>query len=259
MGDRKLACLVLAAGMSRRMGSVNKLLLNFDGQSMIRAVIKQVIASGVDEVFVVIGHEHQLISHELADLRVNIIVNPSFSKGIGTSLSLGISKIESLGFQACMLCLGDLPALKKSHFDMMINAYHRNENALCFAAYYLGEQGHPVIVSFPLYDKLKQLQGDRGAKKVFAEKLTDLVRVDFDDRAGIEDIDHYQGYLDYMEHTKDANKRESKPMPKPQKLVEGKDFYMNDQGFMVFTEHYHLKRGHCCESGCLHCPYGFKS
>ncbi|MEA5426175.1 MULTISPECIES: DUF5522 domain-containing protein [Arcicella] len=36
------------------------------------------------------------------------------------------------------------------------------------------------------------------------------------------------------------------------------DFYLNENGFMVFTEAYHLKRGYCCKNGCKHCPYGFK-
>ena len=40
-----------------------------------------------------------------------------------------------------------------------------------------------------------------------------------------------------------------------EKLEEGKDFYFNEQGFMVFTEAYHLARGYCCGSGCKHCPY----
>lgn len=35
------------------------------------------------------------------------------------------------------------------------------------------------------------------------------------------------------------------------------DFYLNENGFMVFTEAYHLKRGYCCKNGCRHCPYGF--
>jgi hypothetical protein len=42
--------------------------------------------------------------------------------------------------------------------------------------------------------------------------------------------------------------------PKP----EPGDYYFNEQGLMVFTEKYHLKRGYCCKSGCRHCPYGFK-
>ena len=39
-------------------------------------------------------------------------------------------------------------------------------------------------------------------------------------------------------------------------LKEG-DFYFTDEGYLVFTEQYHLKRGYCCQSGCRHCPYGF--
>lgn len=34
------------------------------------------------------------------------------------------------------------------------------------------------------------------------------------------------------------------------------DYYI-ENGLYVFTEQYHLKRGHCCKSGCRHCPYGF--
>ena len=39
--------------------------------------------------------------------------------------------------------------------------------------------------------------------------------------------------------------------------VEGIDFYC-EKGNVVFTQWFHLKRGYCCESGCRHCPYGFK-
>lgn len=35
------------------------------------------------------------------------------------------------------------------------------------------------------------------------------------------------------------------------------DFYFNENGFMVFTEAYHLKRGYCCKNKCKHCPWGF--
>lgn len=41
----------------------------------------------------------------------------------------------------------------------------------------------------------------------------------------------------------------------PQQVKEGEDFYFNEDGLMVLTEAYHLKRGYCCGSGCKHCPY----
>jgi len=42
------------------------------------------------------------------------------------------------------------------------------------------------------------------------------------------------------------------------KLIPDIDYYINAFGDLVFTEHYHKTRGHCCQSGCYHCPYGFK-
>lgn len=35
------------------------------------------------------------------------------------------------------------------------------------------------------------------------------------------------------------------------------DYYYNEQGYRVFTEQYHLKRGYCCKSGCRHCPFHY--
>jgi len=42
-----------------------------------------------------------------------------------------------------------------------------------------------------------------------------------------------------------------------EKPVEGVDFYLNEQGYRVFTDTYLLKRGFCCKNGCKHCPYGY--
>jgi hypothetical protein len=39
--------------------------------------------------------------------------------------------------------------------------------------------------------------------------------------------------------------------------LDKEDFYLSPEGYVIFTEKYHLKRGYCCKSGCKHCPYGF--
>ncbi len=41
------------------------------------------------------------------------------------------------------------------------------------------------------------------------------------------------------------------------KLIEGEDYYL-ENGYKVFTEAYHLKRGYCCLNKCRHCPWKFK-
>ncbi len=43
------------------------------------------------------------------------------------------------------------------------------------------------------------------------------------------------------------------------KELEPDEFYMSEEGYIVFTEKYLLKRGYCCQNGCKHCPYGFNA
>ena len=40
-------------------------------------------------------------------------------------------------------------------------------------------------------------------------------------------------------------------------MEEEVDFYFNEDGLMVFTAAYHLKRGNCCKNKCKHCPWNY--
>jgi len=42
-------------------------------------------------------------------------------------------------------------------------------------------------------------------------------------------------------------------------LIEGIHFYINEDGYIVLTEKYHLEKGYCCGMGCLHCPYNYEN
>lgn len=44
-----------------------------------------------------------------------------------------------------------------------------------------------------------------------------------------------------------------------EKLIEGIDYYINEDGYCVLTEKYHLEKGYCCGLGCLHCPYDYEN
>jgi hypothetical protein len=46
----------------------------------------------------------------------------------------------------------------------------------------------------------------------------------------------------------------TKQTTKQEKPVEGVDYYFED-GLMVLTARFLLKRGCCCNNGCRHCPY----
>ena len=51
-----------------------------------------------------------------------------------------------------------------------------------------------------------------------------------------------------------ALENRAKDLPKSTSLMEGIDYYI-ENGNYVFKAWFHLKRGHCCENGCRHCPY----
>jgi hypothetical protein len=39
--------------------------------------------------------------------------------------------------------------------------------------------------------------------------------------------------------------------------LEKDEYYTSPEGYIIFTEKYLLKRGHCCKNSCKHCPYGY--
>jgi hypothetical protein len=42
-------------------------------------------------------------------------------------------------------------------------------------------------------------------------------------------------------------------------LIEGVHYYINQDGYIVLTEKYHLEKGFCCGMYCLHCPYNYEN
>ncbi len=54
----------------------------------------------------------------------------------------------------------------------------------------------------------------------------------------------------------DSIENKNENVEKVETFVEGLDFYF-ENGLMVLTKHYLLKRGYCCENACRHCPYGY--
>jgi hypothetical protein len=48
-----------------------------------------------------------------------------------------------------------------------------------------------------------------------------------------------------------------KSVEKPEKFIEGVDYYF-ENGLMILTAHFLLKRSHCCRNECRNCPYSYE-
>ena len=87
----RIAALVLAAGRSSRMGTINKLLITIDGKPMVRHAVDAVREAGLDPVIVVTGHERERVEAALRDAAVTFVHNPAYAEGLSSSLKAGLA------------------------------------------------------------------------------------------------------------------------------------------------------------------------
>src|SRR5690606_3916407 len=102
-----VAVAILAAGLSRRMGTLNKLVQEVDGAPMVRRVALQVLAAGGDRVFVVLGHEAEQVRDALSGLPVGFVDNHDYREGLAASVRVAARAAQP--GEALMICLGDMP------------------------------------------------------------------------------------------------------------------------------------------------------
>jgi molybdenum cofactor cytidylyltransferase len=133
---KDLAVVILAAGISLRLGNLTKQLLVYENETLLKIAVKKALEISKN-VFVVLGHEKEKCKKELEDFDVNIIYNPNYKKGMGTTLSLGIEHTKEFDHTMVMLC--DQPFIPISHFqalkeniqneNIIASLYEKNKNS----------------------------------------------------------------------------------------------------------------------------------
>ena len=172
-----IAGVVLAAGLSRRMGQA-KLLLPLGGRAVIRRTVEGVLASGVDRVVVVTGVEHQALADTLAELPVELAVNPHPEAGQGSSIGVGIAALPA-GAEAALIVLGDQPFLPGEIIPALVTARGRTGKAIVAPRYRDG-RGNPVLFTRQVFPELLGIAGDQGARSVVERDPDRVALVDFD-------------------------------------------------------------------------------
>ena len=188
--ERKILGGLLAAGSSERMGKTNKLLCHVGGSTIIRRIATQMIESDLDECFAVIGYQSYDIMKELEGLPIKLIRNKLWSRGQGYSISELVTHIVSYNFDF-MVVLGDLPGLRKSHINQIINSHKslRNSKEAITIPEYKGKKGNPVIWGNAYVTELKQLKGDIGGRKLFNKYREKINSVSLKSSCIINDVD----------------------------------------------------------------------
>ena len=172
-----IAAIVLAAGLSRRMGQA-KLLMPVGGRAIIRYVVESVLAGGVDSVWVVTGPDVEPIEAALAGFEVQIVVNPAPEAGQAGSVRTGIAALPP-SVEAVLIALGDQPALAPSIIPALLAA-RRASPKLIVAPRYRDGQGNPVLFKREIFPELLRLTGDLGARPIIQKEPARVEWVDLD-------------------------------------------------------------------------------
>jgi len=183
-----IAVIVLAAGRSTRMGGANKLLCEIAGIPMVRHVAVSALGSAAHPVLVVTGHQEQEVRAALAGLAVTFIANPDYASGLMSSLKAGIAALPP-NIRGALVALGDMPMLRSADFDRLIEAFMAAEEKAIVVPVYAGRRGNPVLWPAAYFAKIRELQGDTGARQLFASHAEAIREVPLDAPAVLEDID----------------------------------------------------------------------
>ena len=146
VGTGTVSAILLAAGESRRMGALNKLLLEVDGEAMVRRVARALIASRADEIVVVLGHQAEAVAQALDGLGPRIVVNAHYREGQMSSMRAGVAALDGEP-RAIMVCLADQPWLEAADVNFLIEAFDTRARGSITVPMVGGQRGNPIVLA----------------------------------------------------------------------------------------------------------------
>jgi molybdenum cofactor cytidylyltransferase len=185
---RRIAAVVLAAGRSTRMGGPNKLLAEIGGRPLVRIAAEEALASRAKPVIVVVGHQRSEVEKAVAGLPVELVYNPDFAEGLGTSLKVGIAAVPA-DAEGAIVCLGDMPQVDAGLIDRLIAAFDPDRGALVVMPTFAGKRGNPVLWSRRFFPDLMAIEGDVGARHLIGRYGEAVVEVPVEGKAALVDVD----------------------------------------------------------------------
>lgn len=153
----RVAGLILAAGASARMGR-DKLLLEVDGEALLRRAVRTALEAGLHPVVAVLGPGAAPSRAILAGLPCETVVNSEPSRGQGSSLAVGIAALPP-DAAAAVVTLPDMPRVSAAMIAALV-ARWRDTGVPLVLSEYAGTQAPPVLYARPL---LAELAGAAGA------------------------------------------------------------------------------------------------
>jgi len=181
-----IAGIILAAGLSTRFGS-NKLLAEHQGQPIVRWVAEAALASQLEQIVVVLGHQATAVGDALTGLPLDTVLNQEYQQGQSTTVIAGLKAVQK-DHPATMYLMGDQPLIEAAIIDELIAAYQTSDKAICYPSFQ-NQRRNPVIFGEVFFNDILALSGDTGARAIIDANPEQALAVNFIQAQPFLDVD----------------------------------------------------------------------
>jgi molybdenum cofactor cytidylyltransferase len=183
--------IVLAAGASSRMGT-QKLLLPYEGKTIIEKVIEQVESVVQSDIMVVLGSHHHEIRDKIGKPHLKYIQNMQYAEGMLSSVICGFKALPD-DAKAALLFLGDQPQIPSGVALEVVSAWKQSGKGIVIPVY-SGKRGHPVLIETRYRTEIEQLDPEQGLRILSKIYNSDVQEVECSYQEILRDIDTPDDY-----------------------------------------------------------------
>jgi len=175
----RIAAIILAAGASTRLGRP-KQLLTVDGKTLLARTAEQALFAKFSEVVVVLGAGANSIRQSIRYLPVQIVENPHWATGMGSSIACGVRFLEKnkRSPEGVVLMTCDQPFLTSEVLVTLVEKWRETRAGIVASQYEKGF-GTPAFFYQNFFDSLKELTEKQGAKKIMTKHSKEMAFVPF--------------------------------------------------------------------------------
>lgn len=173
-----------------------KQLLPFGSSSVVAHVADTLLASSLEELVVVLGHEHESVARHLAGRRARLTINEEYAQGMTSSVKCGLRAV-SREAAAVLLAVVDQPLITSEVVDTVIEAFWMAGKGVCIPSH-RGRRGHPVAFDLKYRDEILSLAGDVGLKEVWRAHPEDVHHVEVDTDVILRDMNYPEEYRAFL-------------------------------------------------------------
>lgn len=170
---------MLAAGASRRLPGP-KQMLRHGGVTLLRHAARTAVEADCGPVAVVLAGDLPEQRFEVSDLGVRIVENRHAARGLSTSVRAGLEALEALADpDAALFMTCDQPLLTAAILRQLVATW-REARPRAVACEYAGTVGVPALFARSLFEELRALEGDQGAKRILQRHGSEIARFPFE-------------------------------------------------------------------------------